>query len=930
MDDNERLKKLYARLASLDNDNENQEVEKQIQGGSLSQDDESRLSYLKSQLEKIDNKELSLKDRALQFARGGVKTYGGLMDLAKSSIPNSLIENQNFDVLSGGTLSPQQMEELKLDPGQQRQLTGSISENAVNEINDIAGKDLTPTDTSGKFIEKLGEFTSLPVPGAAQTLKWGAPIAAASTGLRELGLDESWSDLIAAVGVPNIKALSQFPGNVIKRLGDYIGHLSKDYRQAGGVEKAADFLQKKVGEVNVPEVVKNIENFETPFKGDIAKGEAAYRPVTADIADNVGLSQYHRAKAENIPTIGERRKTNAEVLQREIDNLASKNASPQVSQEFVKAEREAYQAGLTAEEMAARQNLGDVVNDFTGSSTANNTGMQTHEYLENHVKNIKDTAQESAAPFYKAASTKSLEGRPQTAFDAIEEQLKKYSNTDPANRDARRAKIAIEHSGGEDFSKHKQLIKDIKKKYKNDPGMIETAIKAAGDVPRGTYTGESLDTAKKTLNRIYNEIPPNETERRAAFKKIMGSLDKDMESIPEIFEARKVYREIMQPANIITENPILGKLIKRGDGFTHQFTVTHAEIPQRIINGNKSIEAAEVLMHEISGAGKAEHKDLINTFKSYINSEILSEFVEKTGKINPNKFKTWSKSNPGAFILYPELKNKLKNLENAQTHVNRVIKKNEELISNFYKETINKFLGDKFKGVNPDRIAGRILDSSNSEGVMAEAVELLSKDKTGNGLEGLKRGIINNLNSKFKSDNLTFATLNDYLNKNKKALGKIFTKEQIQVLENSKDLLKQRSVVMGAGRETGGSNSIPILMENLAEVSGEKASKALFGLGNSSWAGKALGAIKNVGEAGKLDYIEKALLNPKMAKFLLQKDVKTKKNFFESIKNKEDFGKWLRNSKSEWEIIKEAGKGVGNNFSVTSEFFTKAYLNDKD
>lgn len=926
MDKDAKLLELEKELSQLDS---------MIASTEKSSKDE-KLASLESQLSQLDN-QISMKENPnsafKEQIHGFFEPFGEYLDAGARGIAKNL----DTIVEAGRLVAPETY--LGTMGYESDSIENENKQSFIEKINESAGRDTKPTTAGGQFSEKLAEYAMPIFPGAAAA-KAGAlispAIAGVSTGLRELGLDESYSDLIAAIGVPNIKTLATLPGKVLKKLTSYLGTIgNEEFRRAGNVDNAAKFLQDKVGEANIPDVVSKIENYETPFKGAIkvgkdglSEGEAAYRPLTSDVAENVGMSQYHRAKAENIPEIGQKRLTNEEVLKREIEKLASKSASPQVSQEFAAGERASYQSGLESQEMAAKNLADEATNRFNTTSKIDEAGKGTQDYLAERTTKIKQEAQAKSKPLYDEARTKTLEGEPKGTFDLIDEKVEKYSRTDPAQRDARRARIAIEHAAGNAEKEHAKSVSALKKQYKNDPGMLDVALKELEkNAPRGTYTGETLDTARKTLKRIFREIPIHETERRADFNEIMKKLDKDMESIPEIFEARKVYADVMKPSNAITEHPILGKLIHQEGGFTRPFTVTHAEIPDRVLKGSKSIEGAKALMSEAAGAGTKEHKSMLETLKSYVNSDILSNFVETNGKVNPSKFEAWKKANPGAFILDPQLSKKLKNLENAQAHVERVITQNEELLSNFYKKSMDKFLGPKFEGVNPDKIAGRILDSTNSESVMKESVELMSKDKSGNALEGLKRGIIKDLDNKFKSDKFTFATFNTYLDKNRKALSKVFNPDQMEVLEKSKDVLKKQAVMERAGKGTN-SDSIPKLMENIAEKGSGKASEALTGLKMPGWVSSVSNWAQGITDAGKLKYIHKALLDPKMAKFLLLKDTKTKKNFFDSLGNKEDFGKWLRDSESLSETASKAVGEVRNNFSITSRAVGKTLLND--
>jgi hypothetical protein len=929
MDKGARILELESRLKELDSMISNAE--------SLSKDQrkvqlEERLAQLDQQIAMQENpsqenpnkvSKLNLiPESDFPYIRGAAKGISGLTDLWLKVLPIDSIQ-KTAELMAQKNMTPEQFEEWKKKSQMEiQEYKTSKVPSAIKFVDELAGHDTTPTTTGDKYKEKVGEFASIPA-----GLKAVPAIAAVSTGLRELGLDESYSDLIAAIGAPNAKALAKLPGKVLKKLGDYIATIgSKEYREAGNVEKAAKFLQEKVGDANIPKVVENIENYETPFKGNPAEGEAAYKPLTADIADDVGISQYHRAKAENIPEIGRRRQTNAEVLQREIDNIASKEASPQVSQEFAAAEKSAYEAGLEAEEIAARQAAEGTAKEFNKTAKIDDAGRTTQDYLVDRFSGIQKEAQNKASPLYKAAESKNLDNELPNTFKYINEEMKDLPRTSDTSRNLAKVKKWLEESKTEASNKQK-LIAETKSRYKDDPNMLSIALKELEGVPHGTYSVKKLDKAKQAISEMLEEIPLSERNKRRPLVRLLENLEKDMESIPEIFEARKVYQEVMKPANVITENPVLGKLIHQENGYTKPFTVTHAEIPKRIISGSRSIEGAKALMSEAAGLGTKEHKQMLNTIKSYINSEILSTFVETSGKINPDKFNTWSKSNPGAFILYPELKTKLKNLKNAQTHVDRVITQNKELLSNFYKESMDKILGPKFGGINPDRIAGRILDSTNSEVVMSEAMDLLSKDKTGNASEGLRRGLVNHLKSKFKSDKFTFATLNDYLTKNKKALSQAFTPEQMEVLEKSKDVLKDIAKMEGAGKGTN-SDTIPKLFENIAEKSGGKASEALFGFTMPSWVGSVLGSIEKIKDIGKLKYLEQALLEPDYAKFLLQKDLKTKKDFFDSLKNKEDFGKWLRDSEGPFKLVGDTFKDLGKNFGITSQNVGKVLIND--
>jgi len=105
--------------------------------------------------------EYSWGDRALQVARGVAKTYGGIADLAseyRQGHPTMMADlATNFEPVQK---VPEGAEIPKVTPI----LTGKIDE--------FSGKDLTPTDDTGKFLEGVGEFAApLPVPGNGAAVK---------------------------------------------------------------------------------------------------------------------------------------------------------------------------------------------------------------------------------------------------------------------------------------------------------------------------------------------------------------------------------------------------------------------------------------------------------------------------------------------------------------------------------------------------------------------------------------------------------------------------------------------------------------------------------------------------------------------------------------------------------------------------------------
>lgn len=837
--------------------------------------------------------------------KGALETVGGLGDLGVSlsskggasggmgEVP-SMTPSGSIDPITGKKDIFKRREDLN------REIEASgfngpdlhLHETAGGLADKIYGRELKPENTAEELAHTTGQFAVPFGGGVVNTLKLAPKIAVVSQLLKEAGLNDNMSDLVSAVTTPNISQLSKVAGSAGRKAVDYAKTIaSRDYREAGALEEAARFLQGKVGEEGLENAIKSIESHVPAFEGHNAS--------TAEIVQNPGLSQYYRAKMGDTPSLVAQQEKNMGVLRENLDNIASRKANPQMSQEFADAERLRYSQELAKREGSANRKLEESVSEFSGNRPqSDEAGKEVQSYLHDRTKSIRKQAQKETHPIYESAKKKTLDSEPESSLGYIDEMMPDWPKGSPSHSDLKYAKNAIENA--------RNIVEKVGKKE----------YVALGN--HSTFNVKKIDNAKKVINQRLQSIPPHELERRKVLSGVLENLEKDLDKIPEISEARHLYRQIMKPANDIIEHPVLGNIIKKKKGYTGSFTVTHAEIPKRVLEGERSVDAAKTLISESAGAGTQEHARLMDTLKSYVNSDILSSFVEKTGKINPSAFASWRAKNKGAFILYPELDGKLSNLQKAQKHVDAIVKENKVLLDKYYKDSMQAILGNEYKGVNPDGIANRILNSSNSVKRMEEAVELLSKDKSGNALEGLKRSVIDNYNNLFKSDKLTFATYNNYLNKNRKAFEKLFDKDQMKVLDKIAEVLKKKSKVM----ETGpGSDTVPKALAFKSEM----PLKTPFRSNAVSFISDTWNYAKNIKEAEKLKYVEQALGDSKFAKLLFQKDVKTGQTFFDAFMN-DGLDKWLRDGGTFAESLKKGLGGIKDNLGVTSEAVLKSRI----
>jgi hypothetical protein len=843
------------------------------------------------------SQEYSLLDRGAQVLRGAAKTYGGFaesvkdinpVDMAKTAA-NKILERQGKPLINS-------------DVG-----IFSGVEKAANTVNEWAGKDLTPTDSTGQMLETFGEFAApLPIPGGGliNSALWAAPITAGAQILKEMGLDENSSNAWASVLVPLMLSLGR------KGIDYGANALHEGYRQESALGEASDFLKEKVGQQNVPKVIENIDNFKNPFPGELGTTNPPYQPNTAEIADNVGLSQYHRAKYGNIPALGEKDKANMEILKESLNSQASTEHSAKMVQDFATQNKQNYELKtLNPKTYEPQIRLGEATQEFESGykPTIDEAGQTLQNYLHKRTEDIHDSAMKVTESRYRDAKTKALE-KPENALKYIEEEIKNYSRVSPINRSLRKAQIAIEHAKVEHSkidASNRKAREEIIKRYENDPKMAEIALKESKipEPKNQQFNVGRLHNARKEISSMISAFPENDKEGKMILSKVLENLDKDMETIPEIFDANQIYREIMQPANFIKEHQILGDIVKKDPSskYLANFTVSPSDIPKRVLNGNKSIDGAKALMDHASGLGTKEHREVISTLKSYINSDILGNIVKENGHVDLTKLDAWKKSNPGAFILYSGLEDKLSNLKNAQKMVDQVISQNKMMLDNYHKKAMEAVLNK-----DANKIASDILNSKNSVGVMEDTIKLLSKDDTGDALKGLQRAVIDDFMGKF-NENLTYTNFNRYMNKNKGALEKLFSKEQIAVMDNVRDMLKRRFLTQNAGRVSGSDTSAN-LYENAAEKFGSRISKKL--IPGIDYFKDIDAGVKNAKNNQKLEFLKEALIEPEFAKKLLEKEQKTGLTFFEAlITQKGTTGDWLR--QSNWNTVK---KGIGTAF----------------
>ncbi|GAO98116.1 hypothetical protein Cva_00764 [Caedimonas varicaedens] len=85
-----------------------------------------------------------------------------------------------------------------------------------------------------------------------------------------------------------------------------------------------------------------------------------------------------------------------------------------------------------------------------------------------------------------------------------------------------------------------------------------------------------------------------------------------------------------------------------------------------------SRKQAQELMGHLKSPERHAHRKII---EGVIHKNVLDFITDDGGKVSLDKLNKWTKNNPGAFVLYPQLETKLKNLANAQHFTDTLLTK---------------------------------------------------------------------------------------------------------------------------------------------------------------------------------------------------------------------------------------------------------------
>lgn len=263
----------------------------------------------------------------------------------------------------------------------------------------------------------------------------------------------------------------------------------------------------------------------------------------------------------------------------------------------------------------------------------------------------------------------------------------------------------------------------------------------------------------------------------------------------------------------------------------------------------------------------------------------LRQAAVRDGMLSPPRFDAWVRDHSYVFDQFPDLKAKFSNLKSAQTTLDEAMATQKQALADYQTKTVT----DLLRGDDPVKAVGRSLSRL---GDLASLVEAVKDNPTA--MAGLKRAAVEHMLGVARSTaeagtseiaQINPASLQKFFLNNRRALGDLFSKDELATISNVISDLQQANRSIVAVKIPGGSNTpqdlsgrLSTMLQRFVHEAGGKVAGAVAGshagpIGSA--VGFAAGAAADVARAGRAAVIDAALtdmmLSPKMAALWLQK-----------------------------------------------------------
>jgi hypothetical protein len=320
------------------------------------------------------------------------------------------------------------------------------------------------------------------------------------------------------------------------------------------------------------------------------------------------------------------------------------------------------------------------------------------------------------------------------------------------------------------------------------------------------------------------------------------------------------------------------------------YRITNSQVPAKFFNSGS--HAAEDTAAFIKGAG--DRPTAVATLQDYASSDLIRAAKRPDGTLDPAKIETWLGKHGDALRAFPELAQKFRSAQSAERAVVDAMATRKAETQAFQQSAARVFLG----GVDPDGAIGSALRWRNPTEAFGHLVQLTSRDPSGEALPGLQRAVVDYMEGKLSGNLLAGDTATAFLKSDRfqtfmrnyapvfERAG-VFSREQLDSMRAIATDLQRQARVEQATKIPLGSNTAQDLAG--AAKHGEEKSMLwrlalLEGLGElaehlggpvakaAGWAaGLIVPKMRDAGLKSVNNLVDEALLNPSLARALLEK-----------------------------------------------------------
>lgn len=626
------------------------------------------------------------------------------------------------------------------------------------------------------------------------------------------------------------------------------------------------------------EIIKNLQ------KGIEEAKKLNIQPTTGTISKNIQLLGFEKGLGNNVRAVQQRTANNVKIT-KELDQLNKKREFGEGFERFFKNESDAIryqQLKLQQQLDEAKKEVDNIVDEFAftyPTKTGDNASIKLNEIIKKKLDDItakKNQLFDDIDPTYSVVITK------EPLKEVIKAALKSKSRGDLESID---------------ILKSLPVIKNLRKVYEKTPKLDAKGkpIKDAdGNVemvePKDLTYGELQDFRASLSDAIGK-----------ALKEDQGRVVEKLDSIKKVLQQ---YTDMIAERGGVAGSKAKAALNFYKNTYVPQFRKSIGNDFRRAIRSSKSwpesvtaskfilgrpggsLEAIENLSRIVKNSGSvAQANKAVN---DYVASALARQVLNAKGNVIPARLIKFKDNYSQIFKTFPGTKELVDEFETAvkkgNMNVNqlgqKVIDAKDKLKLNSLQQELSA--AEVYLNQSPLTAVNNVFMSKNAPQKMRELLNLVTKDKTGEALDGLKAAVREwnwqkNTTSKFLPGTEVFessrAGVTEMLKNTskRKALQLIFSPNEMQRLD---DIQKQLNIFDRINMQiTTGSPSTPLAEASnrlrivLASWYGIVKGRGIFAI--SQFIGKNVLGIDPKKAAEKL--VVDVMLDPSLAITMLKK-----------------------------------------------------------